>query len=146
MGRYSSVGIAAGDGLDGPGIESQRGRDFPQPSIPALGPAQTPIQQVPGLFPGSEAGGRGVDHRPPFSAEVKGKVELYCYSPLGFDDLFQRELYVLLWSVIWSTAESESRVAQLLRQATGCRTDESWSHSWQGQENFLSILFTLTLC
>jgi len=35
--RDSSVGIAIRYGLDDPGIESRWGRDFPHPSIPALG-------------------------------------------------------------------------------------------------------------
>ena len=38
MGRDSSVGIATRYGLDGPGIESRCGRDFPHPSRPALEP------------------------------------------------------------------------------------------------------------
>ena len=41
-GRDSSVDIATRYGLDGPGIESRWGRDFPQPSRPALGPTQSP--------------------------------------------------------------------------------------------------------
>ena len=44
-----SVGIVSGYGLDGPGIESRLGRDFPHLSRPALGPAQLPVQWVPGL-------------------------------------------------------------------------------------------------
>jgi hypothetical protein len=36
-GRDSAVGIATRYGLDGPGIESQWGRDSPLPSIPVLG-------------------------------------------------------------------------------------------------------------
>ena len=53
--RNSSVSTATRYGLDGPGIESQRGRDFPHPSRPALGPTQPPMQWVPGLFPGVKA-------------------------------------------------------------------------------------------
>jgi hypothetical protein len=37
-GSGSVVGIATGYGLDGPGIESRRGRDFSHLSRPALGP------------------------------------------------------------------------------------------------------------
>jgi hypothetical protein len=54
-GRDSVVSIATHYGLDGPGIESRWGRDFPHPSRPALGPTQPPIQWVPGLFPGGKA-------------------------------------------------------------------------------------------
>jgi hypothetical protein len=48
-GPDSSVGIATGYGLDGPGIESRRERDFPHLSTPALGPNQPPVQWVPRL-------------------------------------------------------------------------------------------------
>jgi hypothetical protein len=48
----SSVGIATDYGLDGSGIESRWGRDFPLLSIPALGPTQPPVQWVPGLSQG----------------------------------------------------------------------------------------------
>ena len=52
LGRDSSVGIATRYRLDGPGIESRCGRDFPPLSIPALRPTQPPMQWVPGLFRG----------------------------------------------------------------------------------------------
>ena len=36
-----------------------------------------------GSFPGAKRPGSGVDHPPPSSAEVEGRVELYLYSPSG---------------------------------------------------------------
>jgi hypothetical protein len=85
---YSSVGIATGYGLDGPGIEARWGRDFPYPSRVALGPTQPPMGT--GSFPGVKRPGRGVDHPHPFSAKVKERVKQYLSSPLplSFRDLF----------------------------------------------------------
>jgi hypothetical protein len=53
----SSVGIASGYGLDGPGIEFRWGRDFPHLSRPALESNQPPLQWVPGLSRGQKAAG-----------------------------------------------------------------------------------------
>ena len=54
-GPGSVAGIATGYGLDGPGIESRWGRDFPHLPRPALGPTQPPVQWVPEV-----KSGRGV--------------------------------------------------------------------------------------
>ena len=51
-GPDSSVGIATGYGLDGPGIESRWGRDFLRLSRPAVGLTQPPVQWVPGISRG----------------------------------------------------------------------------------------------
>jgi len=48
-GLGSVVGIAIVYGLDGPGIESRWGRDFPHLSRPVLRPTQLPVQGVPGI-------------------------------------------------------------------------------------------------
>ena len=56
-GRYSAVSRATSYGLEGPGIESWWGRDFPHPSRPVLGPTEPPIQWVLGLFPRGKAAG-----------------------------------------------------------------------------------------
>jgi hypothetical protein len=72
------VGIATAYGLDGPGIESRWGRDFPDrpwgwPSLLYNGYR---------IFPrGKVRAGRDADSSPPSSAEVKNSVELYLYSP-----------------------------------------------------------------
>ena len=61
-GQGSSVGIATGYGLDGPGIESRWGDIFSPPSLLYDG------YQV---FPGGKVWpGRAADHSPPSSAEV----------------------------------------------------------------------------
>jgi len=97
MSRGSSVRIATRYGMDGPRIESRWWPDNPHPSRPALRPTQPPTQWVTVLSRGVKRSGRGVDHPPPSSAEVKKRVELYLYSPsLGLRGLFQGEIYFIV--------------------------------------------------
>ena len=51
-GPGSSVSVATAYGLDGPGIESWWGREFPHQSRPVLRPTQPPVQWVPSLSRG----------------------------------------------------------------------------------------------
>jgi hypothetical protein len=62
-GAGSSVDTATGYGLDGPGIESRWGRDFPHLSRPALEPTQPRCTMGTGSFLGVESG-RGVTLTP----------------------------------------------------------------------------------
>jgi len=73
----SVVAIVTHYRLDGLGIETWWGRDFLHLSRLVLRPTQPLIQWVPDLSRGVRRPGRGVDHPPPFSAEVKERVELY---------------------------------------------------------------------
>jgi len=66
MCRDISVGIATLFELDGPGIESRCGERFSASA--QIGPG---VHLVPGLSPGVKRPGRGVDHPPSSSAEVK---------------------------------------------------------------------------
>ena len=56
--------------LDGPGIESRWGRDFPHLSRPALEPTQPPVQWVPVLLWGKERPERDAEPSSPSSAVV----------------------------------------------------------------------------
>ena len=93
-GRDSSVGIATCHGLDGPGIESRWGARFSAPVRTGHGAHPASCTTGTRSFPGVKRPGRGIEHLPPFSAEVKERVELYLYSPLGLRGLFWGELYL----------------------------------------------------
>jgi hypothetical protein len=83
LGRDSSVGIATRYGLDGPGIESRWEAKFSArvPTSPGAHPAIYTVGTA--SFLGAKRPGRGVDHPPPSSAEVRERVELYLCSPFG---------------------------------------------------------------
>ena len=93
-GQGSVVVIATGYGLDGPGIKSKWGRDFPHLSRPALGPTKPPVQWVLDLSPGVNSG-RSVLLTPhPFQCRGQERVELYLYSTYGPYDLYRASVPV----------------------------------------------------
>jgi hypothetical protein len=84
----NTVSIATRYGLDGPGIESRWGRDFPHP--PSL------LYNGYRVFPEGKAAGEWRWQPTPSSAEVKKRVELYLYSPSGPSWSVIGELYLYL--------------------------------------------------
>jgi hypothetical protein len=70
MGRDGVVGIATRYGLDGPGIEFRWGSRFSAPVQTDPGAHPSSYAMGTGSFPGIKLPGRGVDHLPPYSAEV----------------------------------------------------------------------------
>ena len=88
LGRDSSVGIATRYGLDGPEIESRWGQDFQHLYWLALGPTQSPIQWVPGLFLGLMRPERGVDHPLHLLQRLQKEYSYTSTPPLGFRGLF----------------------------------------------------------
>jgi hypothetical protein len=125
VGRDGSVGMTR-YGLDGPGIESRWRRDFPHPSRPALGPTHL-LNKGYRVFLRGRATGRGVYYPPPFSAEVKKRVEPYLYSPFEPSWPFLGKILAFLLpshictltSVTWflTTAVSLSFVSMLLSRS-----------------------------
>jgi len=73
------VCIATCCGLDGPGIESQLGWDFPHQSSSVPGSNSASYTMGEDYFPGVERPGFMVEHTTTCSAEVKERVELYLY-------------------------------------------------------------------
>ena len=82
-GRDSSVSVATRYGLDSSGIESRWQARFSAPVQNGPGAHPASYTMDTGSFPEVKQQGRGVDHPPPFSAEIKERVELYLYSSSG---------------------------------------------------------------
>jgi len=82
VGRDSSVGIVTWRaGRSGDRIPVGARFSAPFQTGPGAHPASYTIGT--GSFPGVKWPERGFDHPPPFSAEVKERVQLYLYSPSG---------------------------------------------------------------
>jgi hypothetical protein len=76
---WDSVGcIATGYGLDGPEIESRKGRIF-CPIHTGPGAHSASYKMSTGLFPGIKRPGRDVNHPHSTSAEAKERIDLYLY-------------------------------------------------------------------
>ena len=93
------IGIATRYGLDGPGIKSRWGKDFPHPSRTALGPTQLSVYRTPSLPEVKRVGCR-VDHPTHLAPRLKKEESYTCTSPLRLHGLFQGKLYFYLYGVI----------------------------------------------
>jgi hypothetical protein len=100
--RDSSVGIATGYGLDGPGIESRWGARFFAHVQNGPGAHPASCTAGTGSFPGVKWPGRGADHPPPSSAEVKKELELYLYPPLWAFESVTGYIYLYVCFIIAS--------------------------------------------
>jgi len=81
--RDSSVSTATRYKLDGQGIEPGGGARFSATVQTGPGAHPASYTMCTASFPGLKRPGRGVGHPSPSSAEVKGRVELYIFSPFG---------------------------------------------------------------
>jgi len=96
---YTVVGIATGYGMDGPGIENRRGRNFPHTSRPALKPTQPPVKWVTDLIPWGKVAGTWIwpSTRVSRQGERKSKT-IFFFPPLGFRGLLYCEFYLYLFT------------------------------------------------
>jgi len=72
---------------------------FSAPVQTGLGAHPASYKMGTGYFPWVKRPGRGVDHLTPSSAEVKTRIEIYLYYPLGLRGLFYGELMYSLMLV-----------------------------------------------
>jgi hypothetical protein len=116
-GPYSVVGIETDYGLDGTGIESQWGRDFPRLSRPALGPKQPPVKWVTDLSRGKERPGRDADPSPPSSAMVMKRQSYTSTPPIGCTACTEPQC--LYKGALYLPLPISDRNASILRIRTG---------------------------
>jgi len=77
--------LATGRTVRGSNTGGRRG--FPQPSHPTWGPPSPLYVGFQVFFPGVKWPGRGLNHPPPSSAEVKERVKVYLFFPLDLSGL-----------------------------------------------------------
>ena len=93
-GPGSSVGIATGYGLDGPGIESRWVARFSAPVQTGPGAHTASCTMGSGSFPGIKSG-RGVTLTPhPFYCRGQERIKLYFYFPYGQYGLYRASVPV----------------------------------------------------
>jgi hypothetical protein len=130
---HSVVGISIGYGLDGPGIESRWGRDFPHLSRPALGTIQPPVQWVLGLSRGKERPGHDADPSTPFQCRGHERVELYFYSLYGPYGLYRASVPVQGCTL------HDNGTKQMPREKKACVT--ALYHTWIWNRNIVLKMF-----
>ena len=107
-GPDSSVGIATGYELDGPGIESRWGARFSAPVQTGPGAHPASCTMGTGSLPGDkERPGRDADTSPS-SAVGHERVELYLYSPYGPYGLYRASVPVQGSTLLYLTANGLS--------------------------------------
>ena len=111
MGWDLLVDIATSYGAGRSGDRIPVGTRFSTPVQTDPGPHPASHKMDTGSFPGVKRAGRGVDHQPPSSTEVKERVELYLYSPS------RPSLPVLGWTSssfikIWYASTNFSNILQ----------------------------------
>jgi hypothetical protein len=133
-GPGSSVGIATGYGLDGPGFKSWWGERFfaHVQTSPGTHPASCTMGT--GSFPWVKRQGCGADHPPPSSAVVENELELHLYSssrPLvacywvNFT-FYIRCSYSLVMDWLFSKRRKQNEVKSVygaVRSESLCKTD-----------------------
>ena len=130
-GSGSSESIASGYGLEGPGIESRWGRDFPHLSGPALRPTQPPVQCIPGLSRGKQRPERNADPSPPSSAVVMKGYSYTSTPPIGCtvctepQCLYMGALYLYIYLTCMIRDRKEINFADLEFPWLGQATDSS---------------------
>jgi hypothetical protein len=113
-------------------------------------------------FPGVKQPGCDVNHPPPSSTEVKGRVELYLYSPsgpswpvLGWTLSFYMDVKVIYWTPLCSVCDSYfgASICMLINHLGWSRTLKlitfisTWLHNYSILNHFVIInLIQCKLC